>query len=99
MKVYFDDDGVLRHFGCEGQMFADVEISFLNAPITDGDQNWGFGEFSATVDVDNYEWNSGIVTNVVCARCDARGMSLVGKVELDLVTEDELNGQAVEEQK
>jgi hypothetical protein len=66
MKVYFDDEGQLRHYGCDHYVSASVEAQYKKCPILNTDSDWEMGEFDAHVDIVGGKWDWGLVRTVEC---------------------------------
>ncbi len=89
MKVYFDDDGVLRHFGCEGHVLVDVEAWYRRLPVTDVDGSWDLGEFEAHIELHDNALSNCTIMLAQCGECKTLMTSSAGVKGLKLVTEDE----------
>lgn len=85
MKVYFDDDGRLRHHGCDGPIIAGVESHLNSSHIYRGD-DWAFPKFTADITVDLLKgWHLDFLECEACCKL-AVGYDLWQQTEL--VTED-----------
>lgn len=79
MKVYFDNDGQLRHEAyegeCGGKVLADIEARWSYCEITDQDKSWGLGDGAGFVDVPLSDgWDAAdhfVEARILLLRCDS----------------------------
>lgn len=96
MKVYFDEDGQLKHLGCNGHILADVEVWYHNMPITDEDGLWDLGEFEADIELHPNGISSSTIRHVKCDKCHTMMMSSADVKGLELITKDKFHDAYVE---